>query len=181
MRVHFVYIKKEGKVKRVLCLIVALLPLSVPSAFAGTQAGDKELAIGGSITYMDPDSGGTSTAITLYPAFHWFVTDAFSIGASLTGNWNLPDEGEDTVSYGLYFEPNYHFNTASDLVPYTGIHIGSYFVDSDGNSDTYLAYGAQGGIKYFLSEDISFKTEGRYTLSDDVSTFAVVFGLNFYW
>ena len=167
--------------KKVVYSIIAVSLLATTPSMAATTAGDKELNVSGSAMYMDPDNGDGSTSVYMIGSINWFFTDAFSLGVSLNGVWSLQDEGDDSKSTGLYLEPNYHFNTSGSLVPYIGINGGMNFSEYSGDTSNDFSYGAQGGFKSFISENVAIKVEGRYSAYESAANYGVLFGISVFF
>lgn len=149
--------------KLLMLLTVVCFIFSAPSLFAGTEAGDTELGLQGSIQNISPDEGDEDiTMLILAGSLGYFFTDALSVGVSVMGNLMSYDD-YDSTQMSFLIEPNYHFNTESDIVPYVGVNGGITKFESEDTSESMFSYGAQIGFKSFFAENASFKVEGRYT------------------
>lgn len=94
-------------------------------------------------------------------------------------------DGEATA-YLLYGRFNYHFLVPrATYIPYVGCALGMIGFDSGDSDDSAFSVGAQGGVKYFLSEDTSFNLEASYTYAEmdneGTGTFSITAGISFYF
>jgi len=142
--------------------LCALMVVGATSAFAGTKAGDKQVGLQFAYDRMTVDDSSNSSVI-LIGTFGYFVTNRISMGLTATANTQIPEQGDTSSSVFAELEPNFHFNTASTILPYAGIHAGMAVSESSGKSNSAFDYGAQVGLKSFISESAAFDTQLRYT------------------
>ena len=102
-----------------------------------------------------------------------FLNPNLQVGGQVS--FSDPDGGNS--SYGLGAFANYHFPSASTLLPYVGVFLG--YLDGDG-IDGDASYGVQAGVKYFLNSSVSVFGEFNYRDSDDGNASGLNFGLNVY-
>ena len=87
----------------------------------------------------------------------------------------------------LELESNYHFMTDKDIVPYVGPHVGMLAFEDDYDSETVLTYGAQAGVKAFVSENVALDFQLRWThyelddFDSETDTFSLLVGVNVYF
>jgi len=72
--------------------------------------------------------------------------------------------GSDFSTGFIGGEYNYHLNGSAHgrALPYVGAHLGTTF----GDGPSTASYGLQAGIKYFLTKNVAFKPEFRWTHFD---------------
>ena len=131
--------------------------------------GTTEVFLNGDLTF-EP-SNGINIDLGIGP----FLNPNLQIGGIL--GITDPDEG-DTMFRVLGFA-NYHFPGASAALPYVGIQLG--YIDF-GPSDTF-AYGVEGGVKYFLNQNVTANAALRYLdFSEDGldNEFGIRFGISAY-
>jgi len=150
--------------KVIVGVLSAALVLGASSAFAGTKAGDKEVGLNASLSTTSTDTNGSSsdsTSLNIMGTMGYFMSDALEVSVGSMGIVTASD-GSDSKNLALFVEPNYHFNTSTAMVPYAGVHGGMFLSQSGETSNSVFEYGAQAGIKSFLSENVAFNTQLRY-------------------
>ena len=158
----------------VLCLVVCFSVVGISGvASAATRAGDSTIM--GTLSYdadnFSTESGG-DVDMSIFSAaigVGRFFTDNFEAEIGLIGQTITIDEGsgsETLQQMGLQVRPNFHFNTASNTVPYLGLTLGYLWVDLFGGDGSGFMYGGQAGIKQFVSENSYLQFELGYTASD---------------
>lgn len=137
-------------------------------AFAAPDL-DGHLAVGvkGSLTYDwvdDSDDDGTTT-INGGLSLTYFFTKNLEFGVEAMSNWRT-SSNSDSGYYSGDLVLNYNFVGASKVVPYIGVAGGfvvfSHSSDNDSKTDGFGSLGAQGGIKYFMSDNVFLNVEARY-------------------
>lgn len=170
---------------KILCAVMVMSLIYANTAFSGTQAGMSEL--GAQITFQNVSVGDDSTqALILSGRYGYFVSDQVQLALSFAGQRT---EYEDFTSTNIFveFEPNYMFRSEADNIPYIGAHVGMIIYENDFDDGSTLTYGAQLGIKSFISENTAIDYQVRYTTyepddfdeSIDVLQFRI--GVNIYW
>jgi len=156
--------------KRIL-LAVGLVLAVTTSSFA-LDKGQSEINVYGSIGTQEIkfDGGGkmTEDTITVRTGYGYFITENLSLG----GDLQLDDRtdkfgGSKNTTDTFVFDGSakYHFMPKNVLVPYVGVQLGMSLSTSkqsgasDDTTTTGFAYGAMGGIKWFVSENASFNAE----------------------
>lgn len=168
--------------KKIIVVLAACAMLAVAvNASASVQAGDT--TVDGSIAYSRYSSGDYSDwDVTTQISFGRFLTEAISLEGSAYGSF-----GDNTKMIGLLLKPNYHFNTGTSNVPYVGIALGAFLTEIDFGfgdyKETDFVYGAQAGIKQFISEKAFIKWEASYLKVDmdpeDTDIFQLFVGFGF--
>lgn len=169
--------------KIVVAVLSCLLVFDVSAVLAGTKSGDSEIGV--QMSYQNMSAGDIDGDVMIIAGkFAYFLTDAISLGGTTAGV-AFSSGDTDVTSVTLELEPNYHFNTASNVVPYAGVHTGMAIVDYGDGSNSEIDYGLQGGMKFFLSESTAFDTQlrfTRYSVDDtDVDVKEIRIGLNIYF
>lgn len=167
-----------------LLAVLLVASFAMPAA-AAVKEGDKEISVYGAYQSIKVDVPGadTTTVITLQVAGGFFVTDGAQVGGSFTQQ-SQSDGGTFTVrTVGGFFK--YHFNTQETTVPYVGGQAGLATVEATGESESAVSYGPLGGIKFFVSENLSINPEASITftkiLDVDVTITTVQVGMSYYF
>jgi opacity protein-like surface antigen len=169
--------------KKVLVLAAVMLLAIAGTSYAGTEAGMMELGLQGS--YNQTKINGDDFKFYLgFFNFGYFFTPQIELGVMGLLGGNL--DGDTQTIYGGYADLRYNFsyNKAQTVVPYLGIQAGVAGT-SNGTSESAFAYGAAGGIKFFVTERASLNLGVNWThmkVSDtDIDTFTGTVGLSFYF
>jgi opacity protein-like surface antigen len=148
--------------------VVAMCAVSGVVARAGVEQGMNEVSVLGDLHLLsqNEDSRATASAAVTY---NRYVMDNVSVGADLkfisaqvyTGENDA--FSEDVTEIYVMGRSDYYFMPESDMVPYVGLRLGlvDYMMGSD--SWATFAYGAQGGMKWFVVENVSVNLELSYT------------------
>jgi hypothetical protein len=115
--------------------------------------GTREIGLSGNIVF-DPVN---SQDINLL--YGMFLNPNLEVGGQFS--YFNPDKGDD--SFGLSVFADYHFPSASPLLPFIGVNVG--FTDT---TDTNFSYGARAGVKYFLNPNVSANAAFQWTHVEDV-------------
>jgi opacity protein-like surface antigen len=163
------------RVRNLILAGVVMAAVSLQAAraqdFAVPDKGDAEIGLSG---YIDIDSDSeeeTNVSLSYLP--YW--TRNIQAGASL----NYFDVG-DYSAWGAEIRADYNLvgaDTAMPTVPYAGLALGYW--DPDG-ADSQTGWGAQIGVKHFLSNNVSVFAEVRYRDWEDYDYTSLFFGLNAY-
>ena len=149
-----------------LTLAALLTFVAASGAYAGPKAGDSEIGI--SAQFMSSDDFDMTIAIGSYG---YQFTDAFQILGAVSATFS-----DDSETGSLTVSGRYHFNTASDTVPYIGIGYGTTIGDvSEG------LFTLEGGVKQFLSERTSVNYGLSYQSADDFDFLVASIGLSIYF
>lgn len=201
-----------------LLLLVAVMFAYSNEAFAGgIQKGASEFSASGSIdkistkseySYMGHSMGSSkesSNGATVNLGYSYFLTDQISAGANLmvNGTKTKYDDGatiSDTTT-GIDLNAKYHFifSKGQTVVPYLGLQGGwlemsTKSKDYGSASGSAGSYGGMGGVKFFITENVSFNTELNYRKynvtfdygslfegKDKINDLKLLFGLSYYF
>ena len=167
--------------KLTLLALIAVLLCAFTSnmAFAGTKAGNTEIAANISVSKSLNDNND-STIYQVATHIGYFLTDAIQIGIAglVSGDF---DDSDSTVGYAGA-AVDYHFNTSGNTVPYVGLGVGAFIFAGEPE----LAGEGRVGIKQFVSERVSINYLVSYQRSldsdsDDDGTVRGSIGLGFYF
>ena len=163
--------------KRVLIWTAVIMMAMTGAALAGTDGGDKEIQVQGSVSTLTNSEDDTRISIsTVQVIFNYFFTSNISIGGTWRGSASYmepdPDYNrDDTISTKNFFlvRGDFYLGSAtSKLMPYVGAQIGQiYYTDESGgekNSDSTGTYGFHGGLKIFAGENTSWNLEFDRTI-----------------
>jgi len=87
------------------------------------------------------------------PHVGYFLTEELAVGATALFYHSVDgDPSQPSMLFGgVYGHANYHFNSGSALSPYIGGRMGAFKADSE----MHYAVGAQGGLQYFVTRQLS--------------------------
>jgi hypothetical protein len=142
----------------------------------------------GTLTFLENDDADTS-AVAAQLGAGYFLTNEHELGAQLLTTWTDTDDGAEATSYffGPYYNYNFHVHPRTTL--YAGPHFGighlSFEAGSVDDSDTVLAFGLHAGLRQWLTEDVAFNVEPRWTHADfdndlggDTDSIDILFGFS---
>lgn len=162
--------------KKTVILTVVLLMIMTGLAWAGTDAGDKEIGINGSYSNLtNSEDDDTTHFISGQIIFNYFFSAYFSVGGTFRmDNFTYePDQGDtsSTTSQTLNIRTDLLAGgPTKTVIPYIGVHGGNYTSKSESGGNTYdsssFSYGLQGGLKMFPSERVSVNLELDYTVTE---------------
>lgn len=142
------------------------------SAIAFEQQGAKKgnSVVGMDVRYnsMSIETAGTTTTNTntnINVSYSQFLTDSIELGAYLGSSLSSSDTAgsTDTTSQNVGIMANYNFSSVSPtLVPYVGINGSMYTMDNGGTKTDENGYGAEAGLKIFVSEKASIVPAAYY-------------------
>jgi opacity protein-like surface antigen len=169
--------------KKVLVLTAVMLLAIAGSSYAGTEAGMMELGLQGSYTQTKIDNEDFKFYLGFFN-FGYFVTPQIEVGALGLFGGNINGETQRIYAGSADLRYNFSYNKAQTVVPYLGIQAGIAGT-ADGTSESAFAYGAVGGLKFFVTERTSLNAGLSYVrtkISDkDIDTFTGTVGLSFYF
>lgn len=159
----------------VMCMLaVTLLYCSSAEAVEpGIGEGTSELGAMAAITSLSGKAQGnkfTSNTTIGLAQYGYFITDHIQLGGSVLYMGNTAktnDEKSTSDAIGIDLNGKYHFySKGQTVVPYLGVQAGyldlSAKSDGDSASGSAFSYGGMGGLKFFITEKISFNTELNY-------------------
>lgn len=179
---------KEVTVKKAILFICICLFIivSVSTSFAKIKKleGQKAISANANLNWIDAGDTNTGSRI-LSLGFSYFPKDFLEAKGTLL-IMNIDAGDSDGTIYSVLAQCNYNFfKPNATLVPYAGIQLGFSGYDFDDSDETNVSYGLQGGVKYFLSEDLSMNGELNYLVTnidpDDVKATSLLFGLSYYF
>jgi len=169
--------------KKVLVLVAVLLLAIAGTSYAGTEAGMMELGLQGSYYQTKIDDEDFKFYLGMFNV-GYFLTPQIQIGALGLMGGNINGETQTIYSFAGDFRYNFSYDKAQTVVPYLGIQAG-FGGTSNGTSESAFAYGAMGGIKFFVTERASLNfgvNWVRTTIGDtDVDMFSGTVGVSFYF
>lgn len=151
-----------------IAMLVSLAPIS---ASAQAQNGHKykvDMKVDLDWMSLDPENSSDMDVDTFSVAFDvgYFINDMFEVGPEVSYMKEEVDYGtgtDKTTSWAFVVKGNAHFNTNTEAKPYAGLRVGLSSLDLDYTDDTAFTYGAQLGLDYFITNNISVNPELRYT------------------
>ncbi len=171
-------------------VLLTIIPMAwTGTAQAKTKARDVEVNLQFSYFFLGIDedrsegiTGDDVNLLSLQGRLGYFLDDEVSVESTLT---LVHEDTGPTTAFALDFRPNYHFNTEGAVVPFIGGSMGVMHVDTSVGDDTGFLFGAQAGIKSFLSERVAFTTEynlRRFVGGDTSATINGVFlGISYFF
>jgi len=169
--------------KKVLVLTAVLVFGIAGISYAGTEAGMMELGLQGSYTQTKIGDEDFKFYLGFFN-FGYFITPQIELGVMGLFGGNI--NGETERIYAGYADARYNFsyNKAQTVVPYLGVQAGIAGT-ADGDSDSAFAYGALGGVKFFVTERASLNLGVNWVRAriadSDIDTFTGTVGLSFYF
>jgi opacity protein-like surface antigen len=74
-----------------------------------------------------------------------------------------PEGADDVLLYNYFVNLKYNFyQEGATTIPYLGVQTGITGYEAAGDDDSDLSYGAMGGVKFFVSEEVSVNLELNY-------------------
>jgi hypothetical protein len=149
---------------KMLVPLALLAIVSVPHGFAQAIEGALEVGLeGGGSLFLASGGRGTIGGFILFgePHADYYLSERVSIGATAFILRSFDDE-PDQLSLkfgGAYGQVQYHFNPRRQFSSYLGARIGVFMP----NSEPFLSFGGQFGMKYFAARQ--FSINGQLTLT----------------
>jgi opacity protein-like surface antigen len=179
---------------RVFPAALALLALAARTSGQEVYGPDKsDYLIGFDATYRHSRADAVSSSsdeTELFQArvqFGWFYSRRHELGLEFSPEFVQTEAGGDTtfLTLGPYY--NYNHWAAPRTTLYGGPHLGLTYLDASGiDSDTALSWGVHGGVRYWISPNVSVNVEPRFTVADQEDDFGgettnidVLFGIEF--
>lgn len=147
--------------KRILIAAGLVLALST-SAFAlskGQSELNVYLSLGSTTTTPDGGDSSTDTNFNTRIGYGYFFTDSLSVGADVDYSYDKPEVGDESNTLYALVTAKYHFAPKNVVVPYVGLQLGGFASEQGNMSTDGVAYGALGGVKFFLTENASLNAE----------------------
>ena len=140
------------------CLLTVSAFAQAPSLIAGTR----ELALSGALDTEGP----SGTTYNIDVTYGYFIADNLEIGGGLAYAFAEGDP-DDATTLGLRGLADYHFGGASAVVPYVGARVGWQSVEIGAIDEDAVTYGARGGIKYFIADNVGIDVAIQYLLASE--------------
>jgi outer membrane protein W len=151
---------------------IFFMSTSVYAAGGGIGKGSTEVYLSGNLIHSEvkvEDTKAKVDQISYLVGAGYFLTDAIQVGLSHLGSITEGKNGESakltTMTYDL-FAKYYFYSKGQTFAPYVGIQGGWVQYDLNVGADKYSKgvgnYGAMAGLKFFLTENITFNTELNY-------------------
>ncbi len=169
--------------KKVLVLVAVMVLAMAGISYAGTEAGMMELGVMGSYIQTKIDNEDFKFYLGFFN-FGYFLTPQLQIGALGMFGGNINGETNRIYAASADFRYNFSYNKAQTTVPYLGIQAGISGI-ADGSNESAFAYGAMGGVKFFVTERASLNLGLNWVRSkigdNDIDTLMGTVGLSFYF
>ncbi|MCL4456718.1 MAG: porin family protein [Nitrospirae bacterium] len=159
----------------IMCILTAVLFYcsGAEAVEAGISEGTSELGTMAAISSLSGKAQGskfTSTTTLGLAQYGYFITDHIQLGGSVLymgQTSKTADEKSTSDATGIDLYGKYHFySKGQSVVPYLGVQAGYLDIsaksDGDSASGDAFSYGGMGGLKFFITEKISFNTELNY-------------------
>lgn len=143
--------------KRMVVIVFCSLAIGISGYAQMLKQGTMELDINGSFDAKGPAGNQVSTAL----GFGYYIVDNLEIAAA--GAF-IHDDYE--TGYHPAIDAQYNFNLGCKLVPFIGINAGwgIWRYKEVDNADGFV-YGAEAGLKYYLTESLAVTVSVDYDLS----------------
>jgi hypothetical protein len=173
------------RISRQLTALFAVSATTAALALVGSEAraqtpvnpilpttGTREIFLNGNIIF-NPDS-----AQDISIGYGPFLSPNIQVGGQV--NYVNPAGSNSEDFYDFSGFVNYHFPSASALLPFVGATLG--YTDP-GSGDGSVVYGVQGGVKYFVNPNVSVNGTllwRDFTKSNYDNDFRLTFGISAY-
>lgn len=176
--------------KRILIGLLSLCCIA-GVAFGGTEAGQTEVQVAGSLQNVDMDEFSMTT-LSGQLNINRFLSDNFSLGCALRVSLSEEEDGDKSTSMQTFLlgRGDFYLGTNFDVIPYIGAQIGVINYEYNDDSESTFTYGAHGGFKFFLSENISWNAEldvsvytqeADYGEDTDITVTSFLVGMSYYF
>lgn len=159
----------------------------------GPVAGESEFTFAASLastnTELDIPGQGSNTdnSFNGQVGYGRYLTDEHEVGGQFLFNLFMPDQGDDQTQLGVLPYYRYNFRQSDRTWFYAGVQAGLQQFEQGGESDTAFSYGIHGGMKSWLTPQVSVFVEPRLTFSEfefgpislDSRDFRILLGLSY--
>jgi len=166
-------------------LLVALLVVTLAGP-AMAELTEGTIEVGGMAAINDYDADGAGSDLTLSnieAMVNFFMSDYWSLGLNLDALDIDLETLPDITVYGLSIRGDYYFTGDTNVIPFVGARVGIKDYDAGDLDDTDLSYGAQGGVKFAVTDNTYVNVEAVYEMfevdSKDVDRLGVLVGVSF--
>lgn len=185
---------KRSTFKIALVSVLLLVPFLLAGNALAVDSLQGRGSLGLSLTIQHTEidySGDTGEADTRFiiGSLGYFVTDNIEINFAPTVIY-IEAEGEEVTMYSYFGNVKYNFfSSGQTAVPYLGLQAGISGAEYGGDSDSNFAYGGMAGVKFFLTEDLSFDAEVNYLKTEfdvddttvDMDNLGLFLGFKYYF
>lgn len=182
-----------------IAMFVSLIPISAMAQAQHSYRYKMDMTVNLDWMTLDPEGEGDLDLNTYIVALDlgYFINEMFEVGPEISytqSEIKFDGESMETTSWSFVVKGNAHFSTNTEVVPYAGLRVGVSTLDMKmdelgSTDDTAFTYGAQLGLDYFITNNVSVNPEVRYTRTsyefegtdidaDDIS-FMIGFGIFF--
>jgi opacity protein-like surface antigen len=113
----------------------------------------------------------------LFGRYGYFLNRNLQLG--LDASFARIENGNTAETWDAGVFANWHFPTASQVLPYAGLFLG---VSGGSGIDSSTSWGAQGGAKYFFNPNVAGFAELRWRdLEESDDQFGIFFGLSVFF
>ena len=132
----------------------------------GVKKGNSVVGVDVRYTSTDIDAGGTTSTSSNTNAnvsYSRFFTDSIEVGAYIGTMISSSPGSSDTTTQNIGVMANWNFSSVSPtMVPYVGINGAMYSSETGGKTSDENGYGAEAGLKIFVSEKASIVPAAYY-------------------
>ncbi|MFN0060571.1 MAG: outer membrane beta-barrel protein [Planctomycetota bacterium] len=124
------------------------------------------LGLSGSYSYEDDDNGKSERLVT-QSELGYFLSRAHEVGANLGmlyTNSEIATDDAYTILIGPYYNYNYYLAPRTSV--FAGPHVGLTVFDDGATQDNEISYGVHVGVRHWLTPQLSFVVQPRYTHAD---------------
>jgi len=185
--------------KKIIIFVLIIILSNIGVSYAQVKKGTKEIGAAGTLSFIE-----NFNFYTFVTTFGYFVTPKIQLGLTGIGVESSSEEDIDMKTYSLGLHMKYHFYKEGQIVvPYLGgqagiktypkinVEIEMYNDEvtetkTSTETGTSFFWGGIGGLKFFLTENISFNLEANYQNvtdedSDVTDVLQLLFGFSTYF
>jgi hypothetical protein len=157
-------------------MIIAMV-FSATVAGAQQEQGDKEIGIGGSVSYMKPSDGGAAAVFgSIQASLGVFATRNLKLSAGTSLSIDSPSGEGTTTSGTLIYGGSYYFGAAgAKTYPYIGVGGATTFSGQEGAESVTNANGYV-GLQHFVNRNASFFVQADIFPSESATSVLNTFG-----
>jgi outer membrane protein W len=169
---------KKITISMLVLAMVFFMSASVYAAGAGIGKGSAEVLLQGTLSFTNSKADDTTVDLSQFQYVvggGYFLTDGLQVGATHLGTVMQVKSGDVTATANMLtldaFLKYYFYSKGQTVIPYVGIQGGALYLKAKGDAggsgtadytQTIPSYGGMGGLKYFITENVSFNTELNY-------------------
>jgi hypothetical protein len=169
-----------------LSILLAFFLLTSCAAVAPTEnihygaiKGESVLSFGASLSEVEADTSGfeDSDSESLQAGIGYFLTNEHEFGGQFLYDSSKSLDSRLT-NRGLYPYYNYNFKLSERTWLHIGPHFGIAEMKGAGSKESDFSYGAQAGIRQWVTPRVAVFFERRNTYSEENEHFFFLFGVN---